>query len=108
MIGEPSPLVVANFKCAGDKFCPDTNPEGIIDFGTAENHLTDNEMLESLYGLIFQTTWKNRALQRKWNCLINCSMKRVSLFRRGSFSIPTHLAGSGSVLRRRRNTLQQG
>jgi aspartate/methionine/tyrosine aminotransferase len=45
MIGEPSPLVVAHFKCADDKFCPDTNPDGKINLGTAENHLMDDEML---------------------------------------------------------------
>ncbi len=46
MIGEPSPLVIAHFKCADNKFCPDTNPDGKINFGTAENHLMDDEMLE--------------------------------------------------------------
>ena len=46
MIGEPSPLVVAHFKCADDKFCADTNPDGKINLGTAENHLMDVEMLE--------------------------------------------------------------
>lgn len=46
MIGEPSPLVVAHFQCADDKFCSDTNPDGKINFGTAENHLMDSEILE--------------------------------------------------------------
>ena len=45
MIGEPAPLVVAHFKCADDKFHPDNNPDGKINFGTAENHLMDEEML---------------------------------------------------------------
>lgn len=45
MIGEPSPLVVAHFQCADDKFCPHTNPDGKINFGTAENHLMDAEIL---------------------------------------------------------------
>ncbi len=48
MVGEPSPLVTAHFKCKEDPFSITDNPDGKINFGTAENHLMDREMITRL------------------------------------------------------------
>lgn len=48
MLGEPSPLVTAHFKCKEDPFSIKHNPNGKINFGTAENHLMDKKMIKRL------------------------------------------------------------
>lgn len=39
LVADPSPLVVAHFRCADDPYDPDTNPGGYVNLGTAENFL---------------------------------------------------------------------
>lgn len=45
---ETPPLVVAHFKCAEDPYHPDNNPNGYINFGTAENFLVEKELLDKI------------------------------------------------------------
>ncbi len=48
MLGEPSPLVIAHFKCKENPFSKTDNPNGKINFGTAENHLMNKKMIQRL------------------------------------------------------------
>ena len=45
---ETPPLVTAHFKCAQDPYHPETNPQGYINFGTAENFLIEEVLLEKI------------------------------------------------------------
>ena len=49
LVKDMSPLMHADFSTRGDLYNPETNPDGHINFGTAETHLINKEVLALLY-----------------------------------------------------------